>query len=466
MAKKTLSAIRALIRQMLRDEFVSSDVELEWEEDELDLHIGECLAEISECSPYEKKETVKTTAGSVELDISSITDLLYIDEVEYRVGKTPKEMRDCSIFGDILTIETDLSPLADEDVYLYCHKLHQLTESTSTLKPQLERILILGVTAKAALSWSNEVRKQITVALSSITEANTTLDSMTARITQAINDLVTGRTKIGIKITEATTAITNMSARITQALADLTSGRALIGSKKTQAISALDAVSAQITQAISDLTSGRAQIGDTRTIADTAIDNMLARITQAQTDLTTGRTLINKINIGGRPEDDYVNYAGRELSIAVGYLNQARGYLGEITTADRYQGYAARDLQTANTYISQARGYLALDVVTSEYGNYAARELANASEYLAQARGFLALDAESAPYANYAMRELSNATAYLNQSGGYIRELSARFSAVRAMSVYQNWANNQFVLYQRALNELPKPRIWIDHPRQ
>lgn len=151
MGKKTLSAIRAIIRQLLLDEF-AADVELEFQDDELDIHIGVCLAEISECSPYEVKETLTTTADSRELDISSIEDLLSIDEVEYLVGEFPKQMRNCSIFGDTLTIETSLTPAADEDVYLYCKKLHQLTESSSTLKPQHERVLILGVTGKAAIA--------------------------------------------------------------------------------------------------------------------------------------------------------------------------------------------------------------------------------------------------------------------------------------------------------------------------
>lgn len=162
MATKTLSAIRAIIRQKLRDEFQLGE-EFEWEDDELDLLIGDCLAEVSECSPYQVKETLTTSVGSRELDISSITDLLYIDEVEYPVGKFPKKMRDCSIFGDTLTIETDLYPAASEDVYLYCHKLHQLTESSSTLKPQLERVLILGVVGQAAINKARTLIDKINI---------------------------------------------------------------------------------------------------------------------------------------------------------------------------------------------------------------------------------------------------------------------------------------------------------------
>jgi len=147
---KTLSAIRTTVRQFLRDEF--SETDYKWEDDELDLHIGDCLAEISERVPYQVKETLTTTASSKELDISSIEDLLEVDKIEFRTGQDPPDYRNCSVFGSMLTMEIDFLPSAGEDVYLYCHKLHQLTEDSSTLSPQIERLLVLGVTARAAIA--------------------------------------------------------------------------------------------------------------------------------------------------------------------------------------------------------------------------------------------------------------------------------------------------------------------------
>ncbi|MBA7499058.1 hypothetical protein ES704_01797 [subsurface metagenome] len=148
---KTLSAIRTTVRQFLRDEFKSGE-DYKWQDDELDLHIGDCLAEISERRPYEVKETLTTTASSRELDISSIEDLLEVDKVEFRTGQNPPDYRNCSVFGNTLTLDIDFLPSAGEDVYLYCHKLHQLTEDSSTLSPQIERLLVLGVTARAAIA--------------------------------------------------------------------------------------------------------------------------------------------------------------------------------------------------------------------------------------------------------------------------------------------------------------------------
>jgi len=152
---KTLSALRAIVRQFLRDEFVEGK-EFSWEDDELDLHIAEILIEISQYRPYEVKETLTTTASSKELNISSIEDLFEVERIEFRTGQDPPDYRNCSIFGNTLTMDIDFLPSASEDVYLYCHKLHQLTESSSTLDPQSERVLVLGVTGKAAIAKARE----------------------------------------------------------------------------------------------------------------------------------------------------------------------------------------------------------------------------------------------------------------------------------------------------------------------
>ncbi|GAH55223.1 unnamed protein product, partial [marine sediment metagenome] len=52
MGTKNLSAIRAIVRQVLRDEFdVDDAANMEWQDDEIDIHIGECLLKISRKRP-------------------------------------------------------------------------------------------------------------------------------------------------------------------------------------------------------------------------------------------------------------------------------------------------------------------------------------------------------------------------------------------------------------------------------
>lgn len=163
------SDIRASVRDILRDEFVEG-VDLEWESDELDRLIRLTLDEIEQKMPYEEKVTtlddgsstaIVTTADSKEIDISQINDLIRIRRdkgVEYRVGKNPKQFRNWIRFADVLTMEINFLPSADEAVYLYCLKKHTLTDNTSTLRDEHETVLIQGVTARAAM---NKGREQI-----------------------------------------------------------------------------------------------------------------------------------------------------------------------------------------------------------------------------------------------------------------------------------------------------------------
>lgn len=156
---KTLSAIRETVRQLLRDEF-QEDTDYEFADDELEIYINECLVEISQPRPYEVKETVESD-GTKEVDISEIEDLLEVEKAEYPTGSDPPDYRDVSIFGNTLRIEIDSTPTSGEDIYLYCHEVHQLTESSSTLSPDLEKVLVEGVVAKAAMAWLNKMRAQI-----------------------------------------------------------------------------------------------------------------------------------------------------------------------------------------------------------------------------------------------------------------------------------------------------------------
>ena len=155
-----LDGIRALVRQLLRDEF-DVDKTLEWQDDELDIYIGAVLLDISDARPYEVKESVTLTVNSIEVDVSTIEDLMSVRYAEYPVGTTNPDYRNVTRFGDVVRLVTNRRPSGDETAYLYCHKLHSITESTSTLPPDLEKLLVIGVSAKAARSRSRtQINKQ------------------------------------------------------------------------------------------------------------------------------------------------------------------------------------------------------------------------------------------------------------------------------------------------------------------
>ena len=155
---KTLSAIRATARQFLRDEYTGNTYE--FADDELDLHINEVRVEISQRNPYIVEETL-VSDGTRKLDISSIENLLEVEKAEYPTGNDPPDYRNVSVAGNTLRLNIATAPTSGDDVCLVCHTVHQLTESSSTLNQALEKVLVEGVVAKAAMAWLNKMRAQI-----------------------------------------------------------------------------------------------------------------------------------------------------------------------------------------------------------------------------------------------------------------------------------------------------------------
>ena len=252
MGAQNLSAIRQTVRQILRDEFdVDDAANMEWQEDELDVHIKECLREISRARPRIVQEVKTTIANSRVLDISAIEDLLdgaysikyaeyptgqsnredyfrnvrVIDEgrIEIKVDTNPSAGGSSTLTGTVtftsgsaavtgsgtdfdgeleagyhikkavagssgrwyriysITDDTHLTlaePVTPDDngadtedathycyetAYLYCSKLHTLTEDTSTLTPVLEELLVVGVAGKAAVARARKMIDKVNV---------------------------------------------------------------------------------------------------------------------------------------------------------------------------------------------------------------------------------------------------------------------------------------------------------------
>lgn len=227
---KYLDAIRTIARQMLRDE-IAEDTTNDFQDDELDIHINECLIEISKRSPRGVREityatkksgtatstsashlvdatnaqfvagdvgktvynsTDKTTAkitaytstsdvtldtdimasgesyyiydtdctSAKEVDISDIEDLLEVEKAEYPTRQNPQRFRDVEVFGYILRLNVDATPDDGDEIFLYCNKVHSLTGSASTLKANLEKVLVEGVVANVAQAWCAEQKRK------------------------------------------------------------------------------------------------------------------------------------------------------------------------------------------------------------------------------------------------------------------------------------------------------------------
>ena len=147
-----LNDMRSRIRKDLHDE---DSQNYRWTDSELNRHIDHALRELSLSCPLETKATLSTTAGSRDLSLSSISDLVEIEAVEYPVGNYPPSYVRFSAWADTLTLLMDSLPGDSEDVYVYSGKLHTLNADTSTLPAKLEDLVALGAAAHASIEWAS-----------------------------------------------------------------------------------------------------------------------------------------------------------------------------------------------------------------------------------------------------------------------------------------------------------------------
>ena len=145
-----LSEMRTIVRRDLHDEDANN---YRWTDDELNRHIAHAVKDLSEAIPYEQKGTKATTSGSREIDISTITDRISVEAVEYPVNKFPQRYQRFSLWADTLTLLGDEVP-DGSNAYIYYGKLHTLDASTSTIPAVYEDIIAAGAAGYAAVEWA------------------------------------------------------------------------------------------------------------------------------------------------------------------------------------------------------------------------------------------------------------------------------------------------------------------------
>lgn len=144
----TLSAMRTLVRRDLKDE---DSANYRWTDNEIDRAISRALYELSRYAPREMKSTIATTSGNRDIDISTLTDRVSVDRVEFPIDETPRTFQRFTVYQDTLTLIGDAEG-DGEDCYVFWSKVHTLDGSTSTIPTYLEDVLALGATAYAVLA--------------------------------------------------------------------------------------------------------------------------------------------------------------------------------------------------------------------------------------------------------------------------------------------------------------------------
>ena len=146
----TLSEMRTIVRRDLHDEDAEN---YRWTNDELDRHIAHAAKDFSGALPLEQKVTKATTSGSREIEISTITDRVMVEAVEYPVDKFPKRYQRFSLWGDTLTLLGTEVP-DGSNAYIYYGKLHTLDAESSTIPAEHEDLIATGACGYAAVEWA------------------------------------------------------------------------------------------------------------------------------------------------------------------------------------------------------------------------------------------------------------------------------------------------------------------------
>jgi hypothetical protein len=155
-----LSEMRTRVRRDLHDEDAGN---YRWTDGELDRHIERAVRELSLAAPLEAKTILTTTAESRDLSLSTLTDLVAVEAVEYPVDNYPPSYVPFSVWAGTLTLLVDEVPLSAQPVNVYYGRMHALDASTSTIPPQLEEVVASGAAAYAAIEWASFATNRINV---------------------------------------------------------------------------------------------------------------------------------------------------------------------------------------------------------------------------------------------------------------------------------------------------------------
>ena len=141
-----LVELRARVREDLQDE---DSADYHWTDDQIDGAIQRVVAEYSAASPIQKIDELATTADNVELDISSLTDLLLVESVEFPIDQHPPYMQRLNMWaGRVFMVDKG----DGNNARVRWLQKHTVAAGSSTVPTKHDELLVLGATGYLAMS--------------------------------------------------------------------------------------------------------------------------------------------------------------------------------------------------------------------------------------------------------------------------------------------------------------------------
>jgi len=350
------------------------------------------IREFSGACPNKQKTKLATVADSMDISLSTLTDLVVVEGVEYPAGKWPRSLVPFETYGATLTMLLRSAPSAIEDAYVFWGGKH-----TAATVPVEHTALVTS----GALGYALQI-----LAMRKRNEALTKMGTASAEIAKMIAG---GATNLAAAVTAISTAKTEIAKMITGGVGELSDADTALDSAKTE---------------IAKMVTGGTY---THTDVKTAIDKM-ATFLESDANKSV-LVLLDKMN-------DLI-YHATNLPNASKYLTDNDDYLNAVTdgqnVASKGAEYAHATLRMADTWHGKANGVLS---VVNGYGNQAIHELnvlgnyaREATQYMNEATGRLQV---KGMYSKEASMYFSEATAHLNALTTYAREARAYMEVANA----------------------------------
>lgn len=152
-----LTEMTARVRQDLKDTDTQNYL---WTDGEIEGAINRALHEYSLACPIQQQTDIATTSGSTELNISSLSDLLKIESIEFPIGAIPPYYQHFSYWAGKAYMEDAGN---GQNARVRWLKKHSITAQSSTVPAEHEEIIVLGATAYLAHSASAYIIDRATI---------------------------------------------------------------------------------------------------------------------------------------------------------------------------------------------------------------------------------------------------------------------------------------------------------------
>ena len=363
----------ALVRQDLRDpsavRFSTAD---------LSRALDRAVLAYSRSHPYWQKSTIATTNDSLYIDISTLTNRITVDKVEYPIGETPPVFQPFTLYLDSICMLTTKGDGAN--CYIFWSGVHILTESSYTVPVTQRDIITLGAAAYALQAYVDTLLAE--KAAAALESARTAADKVSSKVTLAETAL-----------TSAANVATDIATQLTSAGAQLTAAIAALSAAISTAAGSIDAA---IASKLTDVSNRIDSANTSLTAASTALNSSNTRITIAANDLASGAGYIPTANIGLDPAGKWADYSGRDIEAANSLNQQAAAFIqqaaqhiasahGELAHIKALDDKRSACIATGQQYIAAADSYIR---TANELNHKRTACLQTATTHLASANSF------------------------------------------------------------------------------